>query len=62
MPLVASDLVLAGAIVYPSLNDPPIGYATIVIHNGRISAAGNNERVKAPRAARDNRCRAYVGG
>jgi len=50
--LLASDLALVGAKVYPSPTDPPIENATIVIHKGRIVAVGPSAKVKAPRFAR----------
>jgi imidazolonepropionase-like amidohydrolase len=50
--LLASDLVLVGAKVYPSPTDPPIENATIVIHHGRIVAVGPSAKVKAPYFAR----------
>src|SRR5579864_8290058 len=50
-PLLASDLALVGAKVYPSPSGPPIENATVLIHNGRITAVGPSTRVKVPRLA-----------
>jgi len=50
--VLASDLVLVDAKVYLSPTDPPIENATIVIHNGRITAVGSSATTKPPHFAR----------
>jgi imidazolonepropionase-like amidohydrolase len=51
-PVLASDLALVGAKVYLSPTDPPIENATILIHDGRITAVGSSATTKPPRFAR----------
>jgi imidazolonepropionase-like amidohydrolase len=51
-PVLASDIALVGAKVYLSPSDAPIENATILIHNGRITAVGPNATTKPPRFAR----------
>jgi imidazolonepropionase-like amidohydrolase len=51
-PVLASDLALVGAKVYLSPTDPPIENATILVHNGRITAVGPSATTKPPRFAR----------
>ena len=51
-PLLPSDLALVGAKVYLSPNVPPIENATIIVHNGRITAVGPTTTTKPPRLAR----------
>jgi imidazolonepropionase-like amidohydrolase len=51
-PALASDLALVGAKVYLSPSDPPIENATILVHNGRITAVGPSATTKPPRFAR----------
>jgi len=50
--VLASDLALIGAKVYISPTEPPIENATILIHNGRITAVGPSSTTKPPRFAR----------
>jgi imidazolonepropionase-like amidohydrolase len=51
-PVLGSDLALVGARVYLSPTDPPIENATILVHNGRITAVGPSATTKPPRFAR----------
>ena len=51
-PVLGSDLALVGARVYLSPTDPPIENATILVHNGRITAVGPSATIKPPRFAR----------
>ncbi len=51
-PVLASDLALIGAKVYLSPTDPPLENATILVHNGRITAVGPSATTKPPRFAR----------
>jgi len=51
-PVLASDLALIGAKVYLSLADPPLENATILVHDGRITAVGPSATTKPPRFAR----------
>jgi imidazolonepropionase-like amidohydrolase len=51
-PTIASDLALVGAKVYLSPTDPPLENATILIHNGTITAVGPSSTTKPPRLAR----------
>jgi cytosine/adenosine deaminase-related metal-dependent hydrolase len=51
-PVLASDLALIGAKVYLSPSDPPLENATIIVHNGRITAVGPSATTKPPRFAR----------
>jgi len=51
-PVLASDIALVGAKVYLSPSDPPLENATILIHNGRITAVGPSATTKPPRFAR----------
>jgi cytosine/adenosine deaminase-related metal-dependent hydrolase len=51
-PVLGSDLALVGARVYLSPTDPPIENATILVHNGRITAVGPSASTKPPRFAR----------
>jgi imidazolonepropionase-like amidohydrolase len=51
-PVPASDLALVRAKVYLSPTDPPIENATILVHNGRITAVGPSATTKPPRFAR----------
>src|SRR2546423_15620725 len=49
--LHARDLVLKGATVYPSPDDPLLTGAIIVIHNNRIRTVGPEASVRIPRHA-----------
>jgi imidazolonepropionase-like amidohydrolase len=49
---LASDLALVGAKSYLSPTDPPLENATILVHNGRITAVGPSATTKPPRFAR----------
>lgn len=49
---LASDLALVGAKVYLSPTEPPIENATILVHDGRITAVGPSATTKPPRFAR----------
>jgi len=51
-PLLASDLALVGAKVYLSPAEPPLENATILVHDGRITAIGPSATTKPPRFAR----------
>lgn len=51
-PALSSDLALIGAKIYLSPNDPPLENATILVHNGRITAVGPSATTKPPRLAR----------
>jgi imidazolonepropionase-like amidohydrolase len=50
--LQAADIVLRNATVYPSPEAPPITHATIVIHDGRITAVGSRASTTFPKGAR----------
>ena len=50
--LQAADVVLDGAMVYPSPEAPPIADARVVIRNGRIAAVGPRSSTLAPDQAR----------
>jgi imidazolonepropionase-like amidohydrolase len=56
----ASDLVLAGARIYPSPSDPPIENGTVVIHNGRILSVGPAAAIRIPRHAEIIDCKGMV--
>jgi imidazolonepropionase-like amidohydrolase len=45
-PARAADLAIVGAKVYPSPTAPPIEHATILVHDGRISAIGPEAKLK----------------
>jgi imidazolonepropionase-like amidohydrolase len=51
-PALASDLALVGAKIYLSPGEPPLENATVLIHDGRITAAGPSTTTKPPRFAR----------
>jgi dihydroorotase-like cyclic amidohydrolase len=51
-PVLAFDLALVGAKIYLSPTDPPLENATILIHNGRVTAVGPSATTKPPRFAR----------
>jgi imidazolonepropionase-like amidohydrolase len=51
-PLLASDLALVGAKIYLSPAGPPLENATILVHDGRITAIGPSTTTKPPRFAR----------
>jgi imidazolonepropionase-like amidohydrolase len=51
-PVLASDLALVGAKIYLSPTLPPLENATILVHNGRITAVGPSAATKPPRFAR----------
>jgi imidazolonepropionase-like amidohydrolase len=51
-PVLASDLALIGAKVYLSPTDPPLENATILVHDGHITAVGPSATTKPPRFAR----------
>jgi imidazolonepropionase-like amidohydrolase len=51
-PALASDLALVGARICLSPTDPPLENATILVHNGRITAVGPSATTKPPRFAR----------
>jgi imidazolonepropionase-like amidohydrolase len=51
-PLLASDLALVGAKVYLSPGEPPVENATVLVHDGRITAVGPSAATKPPRFAR----------
>ncbi|HEY6268352.1 MAG TPA: amidohydrolase family protein [Candidatus Acidoferrum sp.] len=51
-PALSSDLALIDAKIYLSPNDPPLENATILVHNGRITAVGPSATTKPPRLAR----------
>jgi imidazolonepropionase-like amidohydrolase len=48
----ASDLALVHAKVYVSPSDPPLEDATILIHDGQITAVGPSSKTKPPHFAR----------
>jgi imidazolonepropionase-like amidohydrolase len=50
--VLASDLALVGAKIYLSPTDPPLENATILVHDGRITAVGTSAATKPPRFAR----------
>ncbi|MBV8475408.1 MAG: 4-alpha-glucanotransferase, partial [Acidobacteria bacterium] len=50
--ILASDLALIHAKIYPSPTDAPIEDGTILVHNGVITAIGPARRVHAPDFAR----------
>jgi imidazolonepropionase-like amidohydrolase len=50
--VLASDLALVGAKIYLSPTDPPLENATILVHDGRITAVGPSAATKPPRFAR----------
>ena len=50
--LMASDLALVGAKVYPSPTEQPIENATILVHDGQITTVGPSTKVRPPRLAR----------
>src|SRR5262249_50384170 len=56
----ASDLALTGAKIYPSPAEPAIENGTILMHDGRIVAAGPSGMVKAPRDATVIDCKGLV--
>lgn len=49
---LANDLALVGAKVYLSPTEPPLENATIIVHDGRITAVGPSSNTKPPRFAR----------
>jgi len=51
-PVLGSALALVGARVYLSPTEPPLENATILVHNGRITAVGPSAGTKPPRFAR----------
>jgi imidazolonepropionase-like amidohydrolase len=51
-PVLASDLALVGAKIYLSPTDPPLENATILVHDGRITAVGPSATTRPPRFAR----------
>jgi imidazolonepropionase-like amidohydrolase len=50
--VLASDLALVGAKIYLSPADPPLENATILVHDGRITAVAPSAATKPPRFAR----------
>lgn len=50
--LLASDLALVHARIYPSPSEAPIEDGTIIVHNGHIRAIGPSAKINVPRLAR----------
>jgi imidazolonepropionase-like amidohydrolase len=50
-PVLASDLALVGARIYPSPSALPIENGSILVHDGHIVAVGPNARIKVPQGA-----------
>jgi imidazolonepropionase-like amidohydrolase len=56
----ASDLVLVGAKIYPSPNEPAIENGSVLVHDGRILAVGPSAAIKVPRGATIIDCKGLV--
>jgi imidazolonepropionase-like amidohydrolase len=54
--LEAADLVLTGATVYTAPDAPPIARAAVLVHDGKIVAAGPRASVRIPRDAQAIDC------
>src|SRR5437868_14223250 len=48
--LLASDLALVGAKIYPSPGQPPIEHGTILVHDGAIVAVAPATKIRPPRS------------
>ena len=48
----AADLAIVGARIYPSPTAAPIEAGTVLVHDGRIAAIGDQARIKVPAGAR----------
>jgi imidazolonepropionase-like amidohydrolase len=54
--LEAADLVLTGATTYGAPDTPPIAGAAVLVHDGKIVAAGPRASVRIPRDAQEIDC------
>lgn len=63
-PAFAQDLAVVGARVYPAPDVAPIEDATVLIHDGRITAVGPRKGIKVPRGVRivDGKGRSVTAG